>query len=67
MGPCAEHLETTTTINLIVSDVMMPVMDGFALLTQLKSHPEWCQLPVVLLTARTAQQDKLQGTEYGSR
>ncbi|MGB1242636.1 MAG: ATP-binding protein, partial [Chitinophagales bacterium] len=41
------------SIDLIVSDVMMPQMDGFTLLEKIKQIPNLLQIPVILLTART--------------
>jgi signal transduction histidine kinase/CheY-like chemotaxis protein/ligand-binding sensor domain-containing protein/AraC-like DNA-binding protein len=52
-------------IDLIVSDVMMPIMDGFELLNQVKKHPIWRKIPVILLTARADQMDKLQALTTG--
>jgi CheY-like chemotaxis protein/two-component sensor histidine kinase len=52
-------------IDLIVSDVMMPIMDGFELLNQVKKHPVWRKIPVILLTARADQMDKLQALTTG--
>ena len=47
--------------DLVLSDVMMPVTDGFALCRALKSDPETAFLPVILLTARAEAEDKLTG------
>ncbi|MBL4648204.1 MAG: response regulator, partial [Aureispira sp.] len=52
-------------IDLIVSDIMMPIMDGFELLNQVKKHPVWRKIPVILLTARADQMDKLQALTTG--
>ncbi|MEK7990694.1 MAG: response regulator, partial [Thiotrichaceae bacterium] len=38
--------------DLILSDLMMPEMDGFELITKLRKEPEWRQIPVVVLTAK---------------
>jgi CheY-like chemotaxis protein len=36
---------------LIVTDLSMPVMSGWQLLEQLGSHPQWCRIPVIVLSA----------------
>lgn len=52
-------------IELILSDIMMPRMDGYGLLAKLKAHDRWRNLPVVMLTARAAEDDKLQALRMG--
>ena len=51
--------------DLILSDVMMPIMDGFQLLSALKSSDTYCSIPVVMLTARAELQDKLKALRIG--
>ena len=51
--------------NLIISDIMMPVMDGFELLEQLKASDEWRHIPVIMLTARTNTQTRLDALRIG--
>lgn len=50
---------------LILSDIMMPVMDGFQLLRTLKDTPTFQQIPVVMLTARADIRDKLTALRIG--
>lgn len=52
-------------IDFIISDVMMPRMDGFELLEKLKSHQEWKKLPVVLLTAKATTEHKIRALRIG--
>ncbi|WP_170110308.1 hybrid sensor histidine kinase/response regulator transcription factor [Flavilitoribacter nigricans] len=52
-------------IALILSDVMMPEMDGYTLLEKIKAHERWQLLPVIMLTARSAEEDKLQALRMG--
>ena len=53
-------------IHLIVSDVLMPVMDGYALCNYIKSTPEYCHIPVILLTASVALNSRIAGLESGA-
>lgn len=44
-------LEVNSAIDLILLDLEMPEMNGFATLATLKKHPTWCDIPVIVLTA----------------
>ncbi|MES2890977.1 MAG: response regulator [Bacteroidota bacterium] len=55
-----------STVQLIVSDIMMPEMDGFELCRQIKSDVETSHLPFILLTAKDTLQSKLEGLELGA-
>lgn len=50
---------------LIISDVMMPGMDGIELLTHLKQHDTYCRIPVVMLTAVADSRSKLHALNIG--
>jgi DNA-binding response OmpR family regulator/nitrogen-specific signal transduction histidine kinase len=52
--------------DLIISDVMMPKQDGLTLCQRLKKHFSTAHIPVVLLTARAAMQDKITGLLTGA-
>ena len=53
-------------VNLVVSDVVMPVMDGFELCKTIKSNLNYSHIPVILLTAKTNIQSKIEGMELGA-
>lgn len=65
-GKAALEVLRSEVIDLIVSDVMMPVMDGFELCSTIKSDVELSHLPVVLLTAKNTLQAKIEGLELGA-
>ncbi len=52
--------------DIIISDVMMPVCDGYCLTEYLKSHIETSHIPIILLTAKATRDDKLTGYNYGA-
>lgn len=52
--------------DIIVSDVMMPIMDGFEMCRLLKTEFETCHIPIVLLTARTLEDDQIEGFDSGA-
>lgn len=52
--------------NLVVTDINMPVMDGYELIKELRSKVNTMFIPIVVLTSRDAAEDKLKGFTYGS-
>lgn len=62
----ALKLLSTEPVQLVVSDVMMPEMDGFELCRQIKSNFEFSHIPVILLTAKNTLQSKIEGLELGA-
>ncbi|MGA2394131.1 MAG: response regulator, partial [Candidatus Lustribacter sp.] len=58
--------ERGTEFDLVVSDIEMPRMDGFALTQAIRSSSHIADLPVVLVTARSSDQDKTRGMEVGA-
>ena len=52
--------------DLVLLDVMMPGADGFQTLTRIREHGPTAQLPVIMLTAKTALADKMKGFERGA-
>lgn len=53
--------------DVVVTDLMMPRMDGLTLAKQLKADPKLASVPVVMLTARTGTRDVIAGINAGAR
>jgi two-component system, sensor histidine kinase and response regulator len=74
------HMEVTAAANgrealtsilenppdLVLSDVMMPVLDGFALLKEIRANPATATLPVILLSARAGEESCVEGVGAGA-
>jgi len=54
------------SIQLIILDIMMPVMDGFTLLKKIKTDIDTSHIPVIILSALTTQQNHLEGLALGA-
>lgn len=52
--------------NLLLSDVMMPVLDGFGLLEKVRNHPDTKNIPVIFLSARAGEEAKVEGLAAGA-
>ncbi|MFK7932825.1 MAG: ATP-binding protein [Saprospiraceae bacterium] len=57
--------QSSPSIDLILSDIMMPIMDGYQLLEKIKSNTDLRHLPCLMLTARADLQDKLKALRIG--
>jgi CheY-like chemotaxis protein len=64
-GPTALELVGRARPDVIFLDLMMPAMDGWEVLRRLKEDDATSDIPVVLLTARTGEQDQMRGWEEG--
>lgn len=53
-------------IDLVLSDIMMPVMDGITLVKELKKKPDTAVIPIILLTARAGEESRIKGYETGA-
>lgn len=52
--------------DIVISDIMMPEMDGIEYLKQVKGNSDICHIPIILLSAKSSLNDQIQGLEYGA-
>ena len=65
-GPEAIRAAEVERPDLIVLDLMLPGMSGLAVLEELRKRPEMQEIPVILLTARKEEQDRIAGLRLGA-
>ena len=65
-GEEAERIIRTKPIDLVITDLMMPKVDGLELTQFIKKNKDLDYIPVILLTAKTAIESKLEALEYGA-
>ena len=65
-GQEALDLLNSKDIDIVVSDIMMPIMNGTELCRRIKNDIRWSHIPVILLTARTAEESRIEGLEQGA-
>ena len=66
-GPAALELAETEMPDIILLDVMMPLMDGFEVCRRLKANPRTADVPVVMVTALSDVADRLRGLSAAPR
>ncbi len=62
-----EKLKTSTKVDLIVTDLNMPNMDGIQMITAIKALPQYKFIPIVMLTTESQDEKKEQGRIAGAK
>ncbi|UII21474.1 hybrid sensor histidine kinase/response regulator transcription factor [Fulvivirga ligni] len=65
-GKQALEVLSNHNVSLVISDIMMPVMDGLQLCQQIKTNVEYSHIPIILLTAKNSLQSRIEGLETGA-
>ena len=61
-----DFLAKESSIELVLMDIMMPVMDGYEAITQIRSQEKFAKLPIIALTAKAMKEDKSRCIEVGA-
>ena len=66
-GRAAEkYIAAALPPSLVILDVMLPYIDGFQLLTQIRGRKDWDQVPVIMLTAKSQESAVVRALEAGA-
>lgn len=65
-GEEALQVLSAENIELVISDIMMPVMDGIELCRRMKNDIQYSHIPIILLTAKNTLHSKIEGLEVGA-
>jgi DNA-binding response OmpR family regulator len=64
-GPRALEIAATQQVEVILLDVMMPIMDGFQVCAELRAHERTRDIPVILVTAKDDMETRIAGMRLG--
>ncbi|WP_225409458.1 ATP-binding response regulator [Stigmatella hybrida] len=65
-GEAAYHAVLESPPDLVLSDVMMPRLDGFGLIQKLRANPSTQRVPLILLSARAGEEARIEGLQAGA-
>lgn len=65
-GEKALEILNSNYVDIIISDIMMPVMDGWELCKAIKNNIDLCHIPIIFLTAKNDLQSKISGLKLGA-
>jgi len=65
-GPTALKEMSGQPFDLIILDVIMPEMDGFEVCKRVRQIPSYAEIPILMLTARSGDEDRKKGLEAGA-
>jgi DNA-binding response OmpR family regulator len=61
-----EYVQTQPPVDIVLLDVMLPFVDGFQLVELIRATPAWQAVPVLMLTAKTREQDAVRALDSGA-
>ena len=62
----AAHIASEPASDIVLLDVMLPYKDGFEIVREIRTSPTWRQTPVIMLSARSLEEDVVRALEAGA-
>jgi DNA-binding response OmpR family regulator len=59
-------MENLPAPTLVLLDVMLPYLDGFELITKIREHATWKEVPIIMLTAKSQEQNIVRALDQGA-
>jgi len=63
---CLQALEKDPDVDIILMNIMMPIMDGYEAMRQIRNHERFRKLPIIALTAKAMKEDKQKCIDAGA-
>lgn len=65
-GAAADHVARSPPVSIVITDLVLPFCDGFELLGKIRSTPAWASVPVIILSAHSADRDVIRAFDAGA-
>jgi DNA-binding response OmpR family regulator len=63
----SNHIESSASLpDLVLLDVMLPYVDGFEIVRQIRARADWASVPVLMLTAKNTERDTVRALDAGA-
>jgi DNA-binding response OmpR family regulator len=62
----AEFIASHATADVVITDMMLPYLDGLELAQLIRAHPKWRHVPIIMLSARSQDEDVVRALEAGA-
>lgn len=62
----ADHIAREAPADVVITDIVMPFVDGFELITRIRADERWHRVPVIVLSAHSADQEVIRALNLGA-
>lgn len=62
----ASHIMSSPPTDVVITDLMLPYIDGFEVITKIREHPLWRDVPIIVLSGKATERDIVRAFEVGA-